>query len=53
MGVSSEVKSGRIGIGGGKGESIGGVVRRGGAKQGGGNGTVRDYGLGMREGSTK
>ena len=40
-------------LGGGKGESIGGVGRRGGSKRGGGNDTGRDDGPRVRAGSNK
>ena len=43
----------RIGLGGGEGDIIGGVGRRGGAKLGIGNGTGRDYRPGMKVGRTK
>ena len=51
MGVLAVVGSGRIGLGGGEGESSGGVGRIGGAKQEGGIGTRRKDGTVMRKGS--
>ena len=53
MGVSEVVGAEKIGLGGGIGESSGGVRWRGVAKQGGGIVTGRDNGLGMRSVSTK
>ena len=51
-GVSVVMGAGRLGPGGGEGESIGGVGHRGGTVQGGG-GTGRDDGPLMRAGRTK
>ena len=53
MGVAAVVGSGRLGLGGFIGESSIRVRRREGAMQGGGNGTGRDNGPGMRAGRTK
>ena len=53
MGVSAVVISGRLGIGGGEGDSIGRVGSRGGAMQEGGNVTGRDNVPVTRAGSTK
>ena len=53
MGVLEVVGEGRIGLGGGKGDSSGGVGLIGGAIQVGGNGTERDNRPGMRAESTK
>ena len=50
MGVLEMVGAGRIGLGGGEGESSGRVVRRGGAKRVRGEGTERYDGMGMRGG---
>ena len=50
MGVLAVVVAGQIGPGGVEGEIRNGVGRRGGAKRGGGIGTERYDGLGMRVG---
>ena len=50
MVVSVVVVAGRIGLGGGKGESRGGVGGGGYPMQEGGNGTGREDGTGMKAG---
>ena len=52
MGVYAVAVAGRIGPGGVERECSGRVIRRGGEIQGGGNGTGRDDGPGIRVGRT-